>query len=374
MPQKKRVPTYVASIKDSLDRRKKGKAFYDNAITLYSVDKENHYVSVNLSSGYVENKPTRLIDEGAITYEGGNDIRLYIKKGAVQAFYDSLSSDYVGYINLAHIDITSLPLNLGTWTKDDLTVVDIGDGRKGLDVNVKLNRELHIVQDLLKQEIPLSISAELRGTLDLESSFKFNAPFYNEIEIAGFSVVANPANVNSTGENLNSKGDSEMNLWEKILKLSSENKEEKKNEALENKEDEKEEKKNEALENKEDEKEEKKNEALENKEDEKKEEAKKGEETLETVEMSKEDMEKINKFMDAFEALSAKVEALETENAELKEKLKNSKKEKTEFEKKAESALDRLSSLISGQVDDKEKKELKEKLASTSKVSGDMWG
>lgn len=356
MPQKKRVPTYVASIKDSLDRRKKGKAFYDNAITLSSIDKENHYVSVNLSSGCVENKPTRLIDEGAITYEGGDDIRLYIKKGAVQAFYDSLSSDYVGYINLAHIDIASLPLNLGTWTKDDLTVVDIGDGRKGLDVNVKLNRELHIVQDLLKQEIPLSISAELRGTIDFESSFKFNALFYNEIEIAGFSVVANPANVNSTGENLNSKGDSEMNLWEKILKLSSENKEEKKNEALENKEEEKEEKEPES-----------KEEGTENKE-----EAKKGEETLETVEMSKDDMEKINKFMDAFETLSAKVEALETENAELKEKLKSSKKEKTEFEKKAESTLDRLSSLISGQANDKEKKE--EKLTSTSKVSGDMWG
>ena len=363
MPQKKRVPTYVASIKDSLDCRKKGKAFYDNAITLSSVDKENHYVSVNLSSGYVENKPTRLIDEGAITYEGGDDIRLYIKKGAVQAFYDSLSSDYVGYINLAHIDITSLPLNLGTWTKDDLTVVDIGDGRKGLDVNVKLNRELHIVQDLLKQEIPLSISAELRGTLDFESSFKFNAPFYNEIEIAGFSVVANPANVNSTGENLNSKGDSEMNLWEKILKLSSENKEEKKNEALENKEEEKEEKEP----SKEEKAPESKEEGTENKE-----EAKKGEETLETVEMSKDDMEKINKFMDAFEALSAKVEALETENAELKQKLESSKKEKTEFEKKAESTLDRLSSLISGQANDKEKKE--EKLASTSKVSGDMWG
>lgn len=365
MPQKKRVPTYVASIKDSLDRRKKGKAFYDNAITLSSVDKENHYVSVNLSSGYVENKPTRLIDEGAITYDGGDDIRLYIKKGAVQAFYDSLSSDYVGYINLAHIDITSLPLNLGTWTKDDLTVVDIGDGRKGLDVNVKLNRELHIVQDLLKQEIPLSISAELRGTLDFESSFKFNAPFYNEIEIAGFSVVANPANVNSTGENLNSnsKGDSEMNLWEKILKLSSENKEEKKNEALEKKEEEKEEKEP----SKEEKAPESKEEGTENKE-----EAKKGEETLETVEMSKDDMEKINKFMDAFETLSAKVEALETENAELKEKLKSSKKEKTEFEKKAESTLDRLSSLISGQANDKEKKE--EKLASTSNVSGDMWG
>ena len=88
MPQNKRVPTYVEIIKDSIDRRKKGKAFYDNAITLSNVDKENHYVSVNLSSGYVENKPTRLIDEGAITYEDGDDIRLYIKKGAVQAFYD----------------------------------------------------------------------------------------------------------------------------------------------------------------------------------------------------------------------------------------------------------------------------------------------
>jgi hypothetical protein len=359
MPQKKRVPTYVASIKDSLDRRKKGKAFYDNAITLSSVDKENHYVSVNLSSGYVENKPTRLIDEGAITYEGGDDIRLYIKKGAVQAFYDSLSSDYVGYINLAHIDITSLPLNLGTWTKDDLTVVDIGDGRKGLDVNVKLNRELHIVQDLLKQEIPLSISAELRGELDYDASFKFCAPFYDTIEIAGFSVVANPANVNSTGENLNSKGDSEMNLWEKILKLSSENKEEKKNEALE--------KKEEKEPSKEEKEPESKAEETENKE-----EAKKGEETLETVEMSKDDMEKINKFMDAFEALSAKVEALEKENAGLKEKLESSKKEKTEFEKKAESTLDRLSSLISGQAKGEEKNE--EKLSSTPKASGDLWG
>lgn len=359
MPQKK-IPTYVASIKESLDRRKKGKAFYDNAITLSSVDKEKHYVSVNLSSEYTESKPTRLIDEGAITYEGGNDIRLYIKKGAVQAFYDSLSSDYVGYINLAHIDITSLPLNLGTWTKDDLTVVDIGDGRKGLDVNVKLNRDLHIVQDLLKQEIPLSISAELRGELDYDASFKFCAPFYDTIEIAGFSVVANPANVNSTGENLNSKGDSEMNLWEKILKLSSENKEEKKNETLEKKEEETEPSK-----------EEKKPESKAE-ETEKKEELEENEEALETVEMSKDDMDKINKFMDAFEALSAKVEALEKENADLKEKLESSKKEKTEFEKKAESTLDRLSSLISGQAKGEGKNE--EKLSSTPKASGDLWG
>lgn len=345
------VPTYVKGIKKSLEERRKGKAFYDNAITLSSVDKENHQVNICLSSTYAENKPTRLIDEGAITFEGGEDIRLYIKKGAVQAFYNSLPDDYVGYINLAHIDIASLPLNLGTWTKDDLEIVDIGNGRKGLDVNVKLNRELHIVQDLLKQEIPLSISAELDGTLDWDASFKFNAPFYDSIRIDGFSVVANPANVNSTGENLNSKGEKEMNLWDKILKLSSDSKEpEKGKEELENAEPE-----------------------VDKKEEQKKEESKKDEkqENLETIEMSKEDMDKINKFMDAFETLNAKVEALENENKTLKEQLGNTKKEKSEFEKKAESTLNRLSSLIS---ETSKKEEKKENLNSPLNNDGNMWG
>lgn len=343
------IPTYVKGIKKSLEERKKGKAFYDNAITLSSVDKENHQVNICLSSTYAENKPTRLIDEGAITYEGGEDIRLYIKKGAVQAFYNSLPDDYVGYINLAHIDIASLPLNLGTWTKDDLEIVDIGNGRKGLNVNVKLNRELHIVQDLLKQEIPLSISAELDGKLDWDASFKFNAPFYDSIRIGGFSVVANPANVNSTGENLNSKGENEMNLWDKIMELSSDSKETKKQENLGNTEPE-----------------------VVKKEEPKKEEPKKEEkENLETVEMSAEDMEKINKFMDDYEALNAKVEALESENKELKEQLGNTKKEKTEFEKKAESTLNRLSNLIS---ETSKKEEKKENLSSPLNNDGDMWG
>lgn len=342
------IPTYVKGIKKSLEERKKGKAFYDNAITLSSVDRENHQVNICLSSTYVENKPTRLIDEGAITFEGGEDIRLYIKKGAVQAFYNSLSDDYVGYINLAHIDIASLPLNLGTWTKEDLEIVDIGDGRKGLNVNVKLNRELHIVQDLLKQEIPLSISAELDGLIDWDASFKFNAPFYDTIRIAGFSVVANPANVNSTGENLNSKGENEMNLWDKIMELSSDSNG-KKEEKLENPEPE-----------------------VIKKEEQKKEEPEKTEKNLETVEMSAEDMEKINKFMDDYESLSAKVEALENENKTLKEQLGNTKKEKTEFEKKAESTLNRLSSLISETAKKEESK--KENLSSPLNNGGDMWG
>ena len=320
------VPSYVNAIKKSLDERKKGKEFFDSAITLSNteLDKERN-IHFALSSQYEEKNPVRLLDEGAITYEGGDDIRLFIEKGSIQTFYDNLSDDFVGYINLAHIDISALPLNLGTWTKKDLTVVDVGDGRKALDVNVKLNRDLHIVQDLLNQEIPLSVSAELTGQVDWEASYKFRATFLKTVNIAGFSVVANPANVNR------------MIFFEKLLK-------EKENpQKLET--------------------EEKKPEETQ---EELKDETKDEEQKEEVATLSAEDTKLLNKFMDTFEQLSAKVDELEAENKELKEKLNAKTKEKTEFEKNTETTLARLNSLL-------EKEEKQEKLTNTSKKDG-MWG
>lgn len=336
------VPSYVNAIKKSLDERKKGKEFFDSAITLSNteLDKERN-IHFALSSQYEEKNPVRLLDEGAITYEGGDDIRLFIEKGSIQTFYDNLSDDFVGYINLAHIDISALPLNLGTWTKKDLTVVDVGDGRKALDVNVKLNRDLHIVQDLLNQEIPLSVSAELTGQVDWEASYKFRATFLKTVNIAGFSVVANPANVNSADQKLNSKGENKMSFFEKLLK-------EKENpQKLET--------------------EEKKPEETQ---EELKDETKDEEQKEEVATLSAEDTKLLNKFMDTFEQLSAKVDELEAENKELKEKLNAKTKEKTEFEKNTETTLARLNSLLEKGL---EKEEKQEKLTNTSKKDG-MWG
>lgn len=300
------IPTIVQDIKKSLRQRKDSKRNIDESINLESLkDKE---LVLTLNNSYLKDNSVRLLDEGAIMYEGGKRIRLYIMKGAIDKFYQSLSDDYVGYVNLAHIDIWSLPLNIGTWTKQDLTVVDIGDGRKGLNVNADINENLNIVKDLRAQEIPLSISAELQLQIDWEKTFTLDFLCVSGIDIKGFSVVGNPANTNSTSIELNVKGEDEMNLKDFLSgkEKSIEKPVEEPTETLE---------------------------------------------TEEKVELSSEQMTNLEKFMTEFESLKSENENLKNEINELKEKLEDKEKEaekKSEFSTKSEEILSRLETLMTG--------------------------
>lgn len=300
------IPTIVQDIKKSLKQRKDSKRNIDESINLESLkDKE---LILTLNNSYLKDNSVRLLDEGAIMYEGGKRIRLYIMKGAIDKFYQSLSDDYVGYVNLAHIDIWSLPLNIGTWTKQDLTVVDIGDGRKGLNVNADINENLNIVKDLRAQEIPLSISAELQLQIDWEKTFTLDFLCVSGIDIKGFSVVGNPANANSTSIELNVKGEDEMNLKDFLSgkEKSIEKPVEEPTETLE---------------------------------------------TEEKVELSSEQMTNLEKFMTEFESLKSENENLKNEINELKEKLEDKEKEaekKSEFSTKSEEILSCLETLMTG--------------------------
>lgn len=300
------IPTIVQDIKNSLKQRKDSKRNIDESINLENLkDKE---LILTLNNSYLKDNSVRLLDEGAIMYEGGKRIHLYIMKGAIDKFYQSLSDDYVGYVNLAHIDIWSLPLNIGTWTKQDLTVVDIGDGRKGLNVNADINENLNIVKDLRAQEIPLSISAELQLQIDWEKTFTLDFLCVSGIDIKGFSVVGNPANTNSTSIELNVKGEDEMNLKDFLSgkEKSIEKPVEEPTETLE---------------------------------------------TEEKVELSSEQMTNLENFMVEFESLKSENENLKTEINELKEKLNEKEKEaekKSEFSTKSEEILSRLETLMSG--------------------------
>lgn len=300
------IPTIVQDIKKSLKQRKDSKRNIDESINLENLkDKE---LILTLNNTYLQDNSVRLLDEGAIMYEGGENVRLYIMKGAIDKFYESLSDDYVGYVNLAHIDIWSLPLNIGTWTKQDLTVVDIGDGRKGLNVNAEINENLNIVKDLRAQEIPLSISAELQLQIDWEKTFALDFLCVSGIDIKGFSVVGNPANTNSTSIELNVKGEDEMNLKE-FLSGKDKNVEKPVEETTQTL------------------------------------------ETEEKVELSSEQMTNLEKFMAEFESLKTENENLKTEINELKEKLNEKEKEaekKSEFSTKSEEILSRLETLMSG--------------------------
>lgn len=316
------IPTIVKEIQKSLKTRKEAKKILDESINLSNLkDKE---LTMNLSNiGFVEGTTMRLLDEGALYYEGGEEVRLFFEKGTIQAFYDTLSDDYVGYVNLAHLDIWELPLNLGTWTKQDLSIVDIGNGRVGLNVDVHLNEKLHIVQDLMAQEIPLSLSAELGLGVDYEESQRQGYPCIEKINIKGFSIVGNPANANSTSIDLSVKGEEEMTLKEFLTGKKDE----------------------EVVETKVEEVQEEETLATEEEQP-----------TEEKVELSAEQVTMLESFMSEYTQLKTENESLKSEIEDLKAQL-SSKEQEVEKEGKlnsqVEDVLSKLETLMNGKLESK---------------------
>ena len=316
------IPTIVKEIQKSLKTRKEAKKTLDESINLSNLkDKE---LTMNLSNiGFVEGTTMRLLDEGALYYEGGEKVRLFFEKGSIQAFYDTLSDDYVGYVNLAHLNIWELPLNLGTWTKQDLSIVDIGNGRVGLNVDVHLNEKLHIVQDLMAQEIPLSLSAELGLGVDYEESQRQGYPCIEKINIKGFSIVGNPANANSTSIGLSVKGEEEMTLKEFLTGKKDE----------------------EVVETKVEEVQEEETLATEEEQP-----------TEEKVELSAEQVTMLESFMSEYTQLKTENESLKSEIEDLKAQL-SSKEQEVEKEGKlnsqVEDVLSKLETLMNGKLESK---------------------
>lgn len=208
------IPTFFEDVKDGVEFRKKEKKKWDDMIDLSNPPKTK---TETLSTKPEDVHEIRLLNEGAVLFSDGY-LRMYLKKGVIRDFYESLSDDYVGYITLGHLPLDAVPLVFGTWTKDDLTLVDIGEGRYALDCKPQYNTKLGIVNDILSQEIPLSVSVEIDGDLDWDHSAMLEAPVYETLNIRGFSIVGDPANVDSF--NTLKNGDEKMDeLLEKIEQL-----------------------------------------------------------------------------------------------------------------------------------------------------------
>lgn len=208
------IPTFFSDVKDDIEFRKEEKKKWDDMIGLSNPPKTK---KETLSTKPKDVHEIRLLNEGAVLYSEG-DLRLYLKKGVIRDFYENLSDDYVGYITLGHLPLDAVPLVFGTWTKADLALVDIGDGRYAIDCKPQYNTKLGIVNDILSQEIPLSVSVEIDGDLDWDHSAMLCAPVYESLNIRGFSVVGDPANVDSF--NTLKNGDEKMDkLLEKIEQL-----------------------------------------------------------------------------------------------------------------------------------------------------------
>lgn len=351
------VPTIFQKIKESVKVRKKAKKEIEEIITLNNADDEKEIGKVNLATSYRfdRNSSIRLIDEGAIFYEGGQYVRYFIKKGVVKKFYDELDDDFVGYINLAHFDVFAFPIFLGTWTKDDLTIVDLEDGRQALDVVPRFNEDLYLVKDLFAQEIPLSVSVEAYFDYDWDMTQKLDFPVVNGMSMDGFSVVGNPANTSSMGVLSSEEEGENMDLSKikAILENSEETKEEQKEE-LDSAEEET--KAEENLET-----EEKAEENLETENSEEENSIEKLENTEETEENASENLENQE---DEEKAILDLVSELVEQNKALKAELEALKAEKAKQTLKTESVISKLESIVNGTSNTK----------AESKKNDSVWG
>lgn len=167
-----------------------------NTRTVYRKLKKREY-DERMKLSATRTEAVRLLDEGMVVDAYGNPL-FYIKKGVLQAYYDALPDDYVGTINLGHMNFVTFPFILGTWTKRDLHLIDIGDGRQALFVDLHLDEDSLIVKELRRQDFTLGVSAEFSYHEDERNTKKYNLQILDKIFIGNFGIVGEAGNVNSS--------------------------------------------------------------------------------------------------------------------------------------------------------------------------------
>ena len=165
----------------------------------------------------------RLIDEGVVVdngfFTGEPMAYAVIRKGGLKKWYESLTDDFVGTIDKDH----NRSIDLGLFTKKDLRLVELEDGRYAIDVNVKLDQELYAVKDLLKMNNRTALSVEMFVNADEyataekvtgdESQGKYLVPLIDDLKIEGYAVCLAPKSANSYKDGLlENAGSTDINL------------------------------------------------------------------------------------------------------------------------------------------------------------------
>lgn len=210
------MPVYskiAKKIQNEIDTYLMNKDLLDGYINLSKTDKHNESFSVNKNYDGEDGYMT-LLSEGSVLYPDGS-IRLYIAKGTLQKWYDSIDEEYEGYVTVGHVDTNSFPVRQGYFRKEDLRIITDDKGRSDLLVKPHVNTELSQIKDLIIQDEPFAISSEFSWTFkdikpeevaEYTKLTKYNAQFTDEpvpitdnIHITGFSFVGNPGNAKSGG-------------------------------------------------------------------------------------------------------------------------------------------------------------------------------
>ena len=165
----------------------------------------------------------RLIDEGVVVdnniFTGEPMAYAVVRKGVLKKWYESLTDDFVGTIDKDH----NRSIDLGQFTKDDLRLVELEDGRYAIDVNVKLDQELYAVKDLLKMNNRTALSVEMFVNADEYATAEkvtgdktqgdYLVPLIDDLKIEGYAVCLAPKSANSYKDGLlENAGATDINL------------------------------------------------------------------------------------------------------------------------------------------------------------------
>ena len=193
-----------------------------NQLELYANE-----VDVNLAQN--EENWVRMLDEGTVV-DGDGELYAVIKKGALKKFYDDLPNNFEGYIDKDHIRA----IRLGEYGKEQMRLVELGDDRYGLDINVKLDKDYYATRDLIRQNEHRAVSVEMLTDVDEfalaskvtgeKQRWDYLVPLIGAVDIIGYAVCENPKNANSIKDDLLDKASVEGDNMndEELKKLAAE--------------------------------------------------------------------------------------------------------------------------------------------------------
>lgn len=335
--------------------RKKRKRKMDSIIGL-SKDNEREFITLSSTMKLADSR-IRLLDEGFC------DNGFVIKKGTLEKFLNgknehirgweqtedgweqtevlNLTDDFVGTVNLGHMEFATFPFIVGEWKKSDLTLVDIENDRKALDVDLRLDRESVFVKELARQPYDIGVSAEFyyhindEDTDSLSEMLGYWMPVLDEIFIFAYGLVGECGNVNSSGLEL--KGET-MSEDKKELMAEDEVKAEDTEETIELGVEEVELPESAEAEETSEEAPEESDDAEDESEDEGSDEEDEVEETA--AEDADDDEDEIEEVELSYEGIIEELTALRKENIELKDHIKALKDEKRGLKKKLQNEYD----------------------------------
>ena len=123
-------------------RRKKFKQKVDKIYNLSYKDEEKMMLSADVMK--LSDSKIRLLDEGAVV--GDDFISFIIKKGTLEKYLNgdnevlpNIDPNEKYTVNLGHQDFATFPFIIGEFRKEDLSLVDLDDDRKGIDVELHLD-------------------------------------------------------------------------------------------------------------------------------------------------------------------------------------------------------------------------------------------